>query len=314
LKHYGNVIFLKEECYFNCESTFNRKEPSVRLIKDLNCLDGCFEDDLGKRCLQKLIEDVKKKGVCNVGSNTGINPGADVYNSNTTDCAQYSSNPLEPNIKNGTCSTETEAELTKDECVSFIRLQPPIIQNTATELISSACSEEVSKAYVQVKITYESDTCGCTQDQFDDVTSSIDFQPEIPTKVDLPPFPWNGKRARLQTTKTDVRVINLAEDGRLPVTFGFPEGNIDFELQYNFTHTRDRYSWICSLRSTELNADHFCAVTILSVPPKPNINVSCRVCSRVFSCVCSRRSQVFHKKCRKQLKCNNNVEPNTKLN
>merc|ERR1711892_932815 len=169
------------ECYFDCISTFNRKDPSVRLIKDLNCLEDCFNDEagLGKKCLRGLIDDVERDGVCNVGGETGINPGAGVYTANSS-CGQYSPNPLKPNISSGTCSPDTEETLKKDECRQFITQHPPIIMNTATELISSACSSEVSKAYVEIKVEYDSTTCGCTQDQFDDVTAELEI-PEIPT-------------------------------------------------------------------------------------------------------------------------------------
>merc|ERR1712106_1300714 len=163
----------KAECYFDCISTFNRKDPGTRLIKDLNCLEDCFDDELGKKCLSGLIGDVKEKGVCDVGSNSGINPGAGVYASNKTDCGQYSINPLIPNISKGTCRPETEKNLLEDECRQFIIRQPPIIMNTATELISSACSNNVSESYVEVKVEYTEETCGCTEAQFNETTAAL---------------------------------------------------------------------------------------------------------------------------------------------
>lgn len=278
------------ECYFDCISTFNLKEPSVRLIKDLSCLEDCFKDDIGKKCLRNLITDVEDKGVCNVGSNTGVNPGAGVYEANSS-CTQYSPNPLQPNIISGTCGEETENALLADECRQFIRQQPPIILNTATELISSACTNTVSKDFVRVKVQYNTTTCGCTQAQFDKETLSIDKDiPSIPDKVDLPPFPW-----KTPWRKPGVRVTNVPLNNRtLPVEFEFAGGTVDFGLQYEFNRTRNRYSWICSLRSTDLNADHFCAVTILSVPPKPTVIVGAAHCTylckngmhRVPSCCC----------------------------
>jgi len=183
----------KAECYFDCISTSSLKEPSVRLIKNLTCLEDCFDDPLGKKCLRGLVQDVKDKGVCNLGSETGINPGAGVYESNKTDCGQYSPDPLEPNISKGTCSNKTEEVLQESKCRDYILQQPPIITNTATELISSACSKNVSKQYVEVKVKYDNTTCGCTPLQFEDVTANLKV-PTIPTKVDLPPFPWYGKK------------------------------------------------------------------------------------------------------------------------
>merc|ERR1711892_249627 len=277
----------KAECYFDCISTFNLKEPSVRLIKDLTCLEDCFDDEIGKRCLSGLIDDVKKKGVCNVGSETGINPGAGVYDSTKTDCGQYSPNPLDPDISSGTCSTDTEEKLVTDECRQFITQQPPMIMNTATELISAACSSEVSKEYVDIKVTYTADTCGCTTEQFKNVTDALEV-PEIPTKVDLPPFPWLGKR-------NSVRVVNVPnENATLPISFRFAGTKVELKAKYDFNRTRNRYSWICSLRSTDLNADHFCAVTLLSLPPKPTVIVGVAHCTflckngkhRIDSCCC----------------------------
>merc|ERR1712106_29671 len=187
----------KAECYFDCISTSSLKEPSVRLIKNLTCLEDCFDDPLGKKCLRGLVQDVKDKGVCNLGSETGINPGAGVYESNKTDCGQYSPDPLEPNISKGTCSNTTEIVLQEDECREFILQQPPIIMNTATELISSACTKKVSESYVEIKVKYTEETCGCTATQFNETTSFLK-EPVIPTNVDLPPFPWYGKQNNLR--------------------------------------------------------------------------------------------------------------------
>merc|ERR1711892_118020 len=281
----------KAECYFDCVSVFNRKEPGTILIKDLKCLEDCFDDELGERCLSGLIKDVKEKGVCNVASETGINPGAGVYETNST-CGQYSSNPLKPNISKGTCSPKTEKNLLDDECRQFIIRQPPILMNTATELISSACSNNVSASYVEVKVEYSEETCGCTEAQFAEVTDNL-VLPVIPTKVDLPPFPWYGKKNNLRQNNVPVN-----EDRTLPVTFGFAGGNIELQLKYNYSSTRDRYSWICSLRSTGLNAEHFCAVTILSLPPKPTVIVGVAHCTylckngnhRIDPCCCRKKT------------------------
>jgi len=277
------------ECYFDCVSTKNRVS-SVRLIKNLGCLEDCFDSKLGKRCLRGLIDDVERDGVCNVGSETGINPGAGVYTANSS-CGQYSANPLDPNISKGTCSPDTEEKLVTDECRQFITRQPPIIMNTATELISSACTKKVSKSYVEIKVKYTEETCGCTATQFNETTSFLK-EPVIPTNVDLPPFPWYGKRNNL-------RVQNVPLNNRtLPITFGFAGGKIKLQAKYNYSNTIDRYSWICSLRSTALNAEHFCAVTLLSLPPKPTVIVGAAHCTflckngkhRIDPCCCRKET------------------------
>ena len=78
----------------------------------------------------------------------------------------------------------------------------------------------------------------------------------------------------------------------------FSEAEITYlqSPRINFTHTRNRYSWICSLRSTGTQPEHLCAVTILSVPPQPTVIVSAAHCTylckdprgfQVDSCCCS---------------------------
>ena len=51
------------------------------------------------------------------------------------------------------------------------------------------------------------------------------------------------------------------------------------KTELNFTNTRHRYPWICSLRKKGIGAEHLCAVTILSVPPKPSIIVGAAHCT-----------------------------------
>ena len=141
-------------------STYNKREPSIRLIKNLDCLEDCFDGLEGKECIQSLLEDIKKKGVCDLESAaTGIDPGSGVYTANKTECIAYSSNPLVPNIKKGTCSPATEDKLKDPKCRQLILQQPAMILNTATELINSACSNEVSTQYVDVKVEYEAENC-----------------------------------------------------------------------------------------------------------------------------------------------------------
>eukprot|EP00092_Neocalanus_flemingeri_P089550 GFUD01113320.1.p1 GENE.GFUD01113320.1~~GFUD01113320.1.p1 ORF type:complete len:134 (+),score=38.30 GFUD01113320.1:30-431(+) len=51
----------KAECYFDCETTYNRRNPTLRLIKNLTCLLDCFEDEDGEECIGKLLEDIIAK-------------------------------------------------------------------------------------------------------------------------------------------------------------------------------------------------------------------------------------------------------------
>jgi len=276
----------KAECYFDCETTYNRRTPSIRLIKDLNCLNDCFKTEIEKKCLRGLIDDVQEKGVCNLSSNNGIDPGSGVYEV-SENCAQYSQNPLVPNISSGTCKVTTEKNLKKEECRQIVLQQPAIILNTVTELINSACTKAVSKEYLKVEIEYDETNCGCLQD--DGETNFINntlVATTPPTKVDLPPFPWERKAS--------TRFPNLRKDQTLPIVLNFNDKNIELTTKFNFNFTRNRYPWICSLRGTGINKDHFCAVNLLSVPPKPTIIVGPAHCTfickngkhRIPSCCC----------------------------
>lgn len=71
--------------------------------------------------------------------------------------------------------------------------------------------------------------------------------------------------------------------------------NYTLVTKLNYANTRHRYPWVCSLRTLGSNPDHLCAVTLLSVPPKPTVVVSAAHCTylcknskgaMVSSCCC----------------------------
>ena len=257
-------------------------DPSAPIISDLSCLDDCFTEGVGKECLGKLIEDVQEKGVCNLESNQGFDPGTGGLYTTSSSCTQYSQNAAVPNIINGTCSAATETNLKRDKCREFILSQPPLIANTATTLIKTACSKDVKDAYLVEEEEYTAANCGCD-------ISQVYAKPDI-TKIDLPPFPWGRTRG------ADTRYVNQKNDGTSSIKFNYKSEDIKLTTKLNFTHTRGRYSWICSMRSTDLKHDHFCAVTLLSVPPKPTVIVGPAHCTylckdgknRISSCCCRR--------------------------
>ena len=68
-----------------------------------------------------------------------------------------------------------------------------------------------------------------------------------------------------------------------PTTKLAPVTEIDestgIRTELNFTHTRHRYPWICSLRTRGVNHEHLCAVTLLAVPPQPYVIVGAAHCT-----------------------------------
>ena len=77
-------------------------------------------------------------------------------------------------------------------------------------------------------------------------------------------------------------------------------GGLKKDLDY--THTRHRYPWLCSLRTRGDNPGHLCGVTLLSVPPDPTVIVGAAHCTYLCkdtddqgvslpSCCCVSRGQ-----------------------
>ena len=92
------------------------------------------------------------------------------------------------------------------------------------------------------------------------------------------------------TTKTTSTSNKLA-----PLQAALLNGGL---IRLNFTNTRHRYPWICSLRTRGANSEHLCAVTLLSVPPQPTVVVGAAHCTylckeggpegvRLDSCCCT---------------------------
>jgi len=67
-----------------------------------------------------------------------------------------------------------------------------------------------------------------------------------------------------------------------------------YKAQIKYENTRNRYPWLCSLRTHGINPEHLCAVTLLSIPPQPTILVGAAHCTvtckdrghRMPSCCC----------------------------
>ena len=78
----------------------------------------------------------------------------------------------------------------------------------------------------------------------------------------------------------------------------FVNGTSGAKTELNFTNTRHRYPWICSLRTRGASPEHLCAVSLLSVPPQPTVIVGAAHCTylckeggpqglRLPSCCCT---------------------------
>ena len=72
----------------------------------------------------------------------------------------------------------------------------------------------------------------------------------------------------------------------------------------NSTNTRQRYPWICSVRSKGTNSNHYCAVTLLSRPPAPTVLVGPAHCTDLCK---SSRGEVDNCCCGGPNDCSDNV-------
>ena len=77
--------------------------------------------------------------------------------------------------------------------------------------------------------------------------------------------------------------LSHRDNNRLnPITFvGSSYGGYAFGPIRDLVNTKNRYSWICSLRTKSEDKRHLCGVTLLSMPPSPTILVSAAHCVTV---------------------------------
>jgi len=56
---------------------------------------------------------------------------------------------------------------------------------------------------------------------------------------------------------------------------------VGYKTQIKYENTRNRYPWLCSLRTHGVNPEHLCAVSLLSIPPQPTILVGAAHCTSI---------------------------------
>merc|ERR1712106_151962 len=252
----------KAECYFDCLIT-SSAQGSGQLIQNLTCLQDCFSSDENDEnfCITSLLEDVISKGVCDLTDEYGYNPGPGIYPA--VDCVmdyiEYADYGYNATfIDQGTCSSKTDKLLLSKKCRKEIMEQQGFIQNTLVQLIQNSCNHTVSQFYVNF------------------------MQENLPGGA--------RKKRNAEESQLHSRVKRLA-----PAQVIYGKDNIRTKL--DFENTKNRYSWVCSLRSKlDANQEHLCAVNLLSIPPKPTVVVGAAHCTylcknnkkeRVPSCCCS---------------------------
>jgi hypothetical protein len=87
-------------------------------------------------------------------------------------------------------------------------------------------------------------------------------------------YPFDNDGILRDTTRPTSNSSRLA-----PVNLVFDDPGQSYATELDYTHTRHRYPWICSLRTRGANPEHLCAVTLLSVPPGPTAIVGPAHCT-----------------------------------
>ena len=173
-----------------------------------------------------------------------------------------------------TCCTDTEAELSKQECIQSVFKSQPLVYSALAKLVndpSSNCfgtnadTEWICFQLVEIDATFA-----------DLATCQGIFVPSA-----TPPA-CSGRKRRstrnLRRTITRSTNSTLTRLSPLFQTIDLTTGG-SIRTEVPFENTRNRYPWICSLRSRESNPEHYCAVTLLRRPPGPTVLVGAAHCT-----------------------------------
>ena len=220
------------------------------LLANLSCLSNCFPKDPSAPgfCITSLLRDVLKKKTCDFLGNPGIwgitskcEIGTQTVKFNGTEYSFRS-------ITSGTCSQETEKLLLTEQCKSQIFYQPNILSFTLRTVIGYSCNTLVFISFEEWVNTpfYFLVFLQTLSVLLAPMSSSIPQNPVTPV-------------AKSPTPQTYLRLPPIK----------YVNETSGSKTDFNFTHTRHRYPWICSLRTRGASPEHLCAVTLLSTPPSP---------------------------------------------
>ena len=194
-------------------------------------------------CFYHLIKDFKRKGICEGFSNPLNYPTSRCKTKPKFVNLGINSNGL-PKFKtiiDGVCSRRTEQLLQRKDCEFVLHQQSNLIFKNLLFLMMSMCRSEI---YNQWNI-----------------------------------FP-------IQTTRL-VPLHSVMELENATISTNLNLGNVTFVLSVKLhksiflENSRNRYPWICSLRSKKKSKKHHCAVTLLSRPPAPTVLVGPAHCTYI---------------------------------
>ena len=145
-----------------------------------------------------------------------------------------------PVITAGTCSPQTERLLASQDCQRAIKQQQGVVFNTIQLLIQSSC------VYDPFAITFDySNEYGSYE------YGNYDYEGSV-----------RRRKREVHSRRKRAASWFVHSEAALPSATANQTGQYKTELEY--THTRHRYPWLCSLRREH---EHVCAVTLLALKP-----------------------------------------------
>ena len=279
VKFFEMTSLFQEECYWDCEIVVSQ---SSQVVSNLSCLQDCFPGGTTARqasdnsCLGSVLRDViGAGGICSTQPGTtdiwGLTDTCDIK----PDGCDNSTDPpictFVPSILTGVCSAETEELMTTPGCQRAFNELPGIVQSTLREVIGESC---VNKPFKLPDFgNYEYGDYEYGDYEYGDYGSGD--------------YGQKHNRQKPHQRVAPVLQLNVAEN---------------YKTELDFTHTRHRYPWICSLRTGGATSEHLCAVTLLSVPPQPTVVVGAAHCTylckdedargrRLDQCCCTTQGQ-----------------------
>jgi len=220
---------------------FSSVDTSGPIVTNLECLKDCFPDRGGMR--RNMVNCVNSL-ITDVTMNGICDPGFPLFPyDNGTEIFQLNTN----------CeSTDFGSTITKGTC-SY---------DTEKLLIETDCIYSVFEqpAFVRNTIT-NLILFGCTDEvssKYTNLTGEISGQRQTKGQSN------NVQQTRLSPSQSVAEFSNFT-----------------LRTILKYENTLHRYPWVCSLRSRGPTPQHLCAVTILSIPPKPTVVISAAHCTYI---------------------------------
>ena len=256
----------QDECFFDCNVTLSLSGlfmPGTRIlylasIANPQCLRDCFSSDpkAPDFCMTSLLDAVLSKGICDrplddPKQEEAVHPAKEAF-PGLSISASCSSTPA-GSLTSDTCPSSTQDLVSSRRCkLAVIEQAAPVLSTIAALLYLSNC------------------------------VSSLRFITDIGDGARRRKAASAKKRAKAKKRKQG-KARGNKQSGRVsrlnPLFLANEQAGVRTRLDYS--HTRHRYPWICSLRTSSQPPQHLCAVTLLSSPPQSFVVVGPAHCTYI---------------------------------